>query len=210
MLSKIKSELGGSGVEIEVDDSDIENFIETAVDEIQPYVQDTSYITKSASSEIDLSEENVVDIVRIYPNKPAVSSAEQIDLFRMKNYANTSMRDRMTMPYRISQIEEYINRSFKFDDDDKKLYIDDYDGEVTIEVMKEINLETMKDRDNINWVRKYALALTKMALGRIRGKYRVSEAPYETDADDLLSEGKEEKRELEEELESKGFFFSTR
>lgn len=208
MMERIKSELGGSKVELEIDDEDISKYIDMAVDEIEPYVQDTHYITRKAENEIDLSDEDVVDIVRIYPNRPVVTSAEEMDLFRFRNYAE--MQDRMTMPYRISQIEDFIDRNFKFDDDDQKLYIDDYHGEVTIEVIKELDLETMKDKDNINWVRKYATALTKMALGRVRGKYRVNDAPYETDADDLLSEGKEEKRELEEELDTKGFFYVTR
>lgn len=51
------------------------------------------------------------------------------------------------------------------------------------------------------WVYQYALALTKIAIGRVRGKYSGTSlfggGSLETD---LLSEGREEKKELEERL----------
>lgn len=138
------------------------------------------------------------------------SSYENMDLFRVRNYAN--MEDRLTMPMRISQIEDYINRSFRFDDRSGKLYIDDYIGDITIEVIKKPMIENLKDINDSNWIYKYALALTKEALGRVRGKFELTGAPYQTDGKEIVQEGKDEIRELEEQLEQRGrgFFYITR
>lgn len=210
MIERIKNRMGGFGVNIEAGEEIISSFVDTAVDMLSPYINDTEFITRTAKKVIDLSDENVVDVVKIYPNRPMFSSYEQLDLFRHHNYAN--MEDRMTMPMRISQIEDYINRSFRFDDRDKKLYIDDYVGEITIEVIKELSLESLKDRNDINWIYKYALALTKESVGRVRSKFEVNGAPYQTDGREIVQEGKDEIRELEDQLEQrgKGFFYITR
>lgn len=211
MVQQIKSELGGSKVNIEVEDSDIEDFIDRALDKISSYINDTRYITKMANDVIDLSGENVEDIVRIYPNRQVTSNREQLDLFRARDYSNIS--DRMTMPYKVSQIEDYINRSFKFDHETGELYIDDYRGEITIEVISSPStVSDLEDKKDKQWVFDYAKSLTKMALGRIRGKFRVNGSPYETDGDTLVQEGKSDKERLEQRLEDKGegFFFVTR
>lgn len=209
MINRIEKMLGSYGVNIEAGEEDISDFIDIAVDKIEPYINDTEYITKVASSVIDLSSDNVEDVVKIYPNRSMQSSRENLDLFRFRDYSN--MQDRLTLPYRISQVEDYINRSFKFDKKEKKLYLDDYIGEITIEVIKDINsIEDMQDSEDINWILDYALALTKESLGRVRGKFEVQGSPYTTDGRELAQEGKDERRELEQKLEQRGFYYITR
>lgn len=209
---RIKSELGGWGVNVEIPDDDIEEFIDEAVDKISPYVNDTHYITvaNKEGSAIDMSGRNIIDIVRVFPNYPVTSSHTQIDLFKVRDYSN--MSDRMSLPMTISEIEDYINRNWKYDEQEEELYLDDYYGEITIEVIKAADLDNMKEQANINWVHDYALAMVKESLGRARGKYQVQGAPYEVDGRDLAQEGKDEKRELIDKLEQEGegFFFVTR
>ena len=43
---------------------------------------------------------------------------------------------------------------------------------------------------------KLALAYSKQVLGRVRGKYKLTSAPYELDADQLLQEASEELTEI--------------
>lgn len=52
------------------------------------------------------------------------------------------------------------------------------------------------------WVYQYALALTKMVVGRVRGKYGGTNlvGGGNIDGESLISEGKEEKAQLEKEL----------
>ena len=47
-----------------------------------------------------------------------------------------------------------------------------------------------------------ALALSKEALGRIRGKYKLNNALYDLDAEQLLSEGREELAAIREYLQT--------
>lgn len=54
------------------------------------------------------------------------------------------------------------------------------------------------------WIVNYALALTKQMLGRVRGKFKGAQGneglPLEMDGPELLQEGKQEQKDLEEEL----------
>jgi len=55
------------------------------------------------------------------------------------------------------------------------------------------------------WIRRYALALSKEVLGQIRGKFGSIPIPGETvtlNASDLLSQAKEEQSSLKEELKT--------
>lgn len=211
MITQIKSELGGSQVNIEVPDEDISGFIDRAVGKISPHIQDTDYITKPVGNTIDLSDENVIDVVKIYPNSSTTLNRSKIDLFRFRNLSDVSMRDYMHYPMKRSQMEDLINRSFKYDDTEKKLYLDDYwGGSVTIEVMTSVTLETLKDQDDIDWVFEYSKALTMEALANVRGKFRVDGTPYETDADDLRSRSQTRIDSLEDDLDDKGFFVMVR
>lgn len=66
-------------------------------------------------------------------------------------------------------------------------------------------IETVPLTDQ-GWVVDYTLALVKEMLGRIRGKFKGvpgNELPVDTDADELLSEGREERTELVEALNGK-------
>lgn len=210
MISLIQKELGGSSVDIEIPPEDIGSFINKAVRKISPFVQDTEYITKPVSEVIDLSGENIVDVVRVFRNVSHTASPKgKISPFRQRNYAD--MKDRLHLPYEMSQYEEIMNRSFKYDDTEEKLYIDGYyDGMITIEVMKEVELEDLKDREDVNWVQDYAKALTMEALANVRGKFDVDSTPYSTDADSMRQRAESLQDELEQKLEDDGFFFMTR
>lgn len=58
-----------------------------------------------------------------------------------------------------------------------------------------------------NWVRKYFIATCKEALGRVRGKFggnlKVPDSELSLEYDSLLTEGKDEKMKLIEELQTR-------
>ena len=62
--------------------------------------------------------------------------------------------------------------------------------------------EPVRDLVRAQWVYQYSLALTKMIVGRVRGKYSGTGlvGGGNIDGESLVSEGKEEKAELEKEL----------
>ena len=209
MVDQIKRELGGSRVEIEVPDDDILSFIDRAVKKVAPYTQDTEYISKPVSDSIDLSGEGVREIVRIFHSRSKTSTGSKLSPFRHRDFSK--IKDRLHLPYQVSQLDEIINKSYKYDKKEEKLYIDGYyEGTVTMEVIKDAELESIRDKDDINWVYEYAKALTMEALANMRGKFDVDNLPYTTDADDLRQRAQQKMDDLEQELEDDGFFYMTR
>lgn len=211
MIDRIKSELGSSGVEIEVDDPDISGFIDRAVRKIKTHIQDTEFIDKQVNDEIDLSDDNVEGVVRVFNNRSTISTKNKLSPFYHRNYADMSKRENLLMPYQMSEMEEIIDRNFRFDDTEKKLYLDGYyEGSITIEVLKDVTLETLKNEGDVDWVFEYAKALTMEALANIRGKFDVDSTPYSTDADSMRQRAQSRIDSLEKELEEKGYFYMTR
>lgn len=94
-----------------------------------------------------------------------------------------------------------------------KLFLNEYWGRnLTIEVVMDYPDPTwISDQFFTDWIIRYAIALSKESLARVRGKYTVRNAPYELDAPRLLNEAREERDKLHAELDrDAGFFFVTR
>ena len=92
-----------------------------------------------------------------------------------------------------------------FESDDEYLFIETAGAgvaEVTLEYIPDYkDVEEVEEPFWQNIIFDLALAYTKIALGRARGKYRISNLPYEMDADTLLSEGQQELERITEKLE---------
>lgn len=75
-------------------------------------------------------------------------------------------------------------------------------------VIKQIGLlygdiPTLAEMENFTWIKEYSLALCKITLGMIRRKYSGMQMPgggLALDGNELIAEGKEEKKDLEVEL----------
>ena len=82
------------------------------------------------------------------------------------------------------------------------LYLDGYNYEVIIEAL--VRPEALSDIDPASeyyaWVKDYALALAKEAVGRIRSKFTTEGSPYQLDGNTLLNEAIARKQELEANL----------
>ncbi len=107
----------------------------------------------------------------------------------------------------ISELKKLMLYDYHYDSEEKVIYVDNYRGSVTIEYV--VGNPTIADLSKqwLAWVEGYTTALVKIAEGRIRGKYRVSGAPFEISADDLVSEGQSEKSELDQKLDmSMGYY----
>ena len=94
--------------------------------------------------------------------------------------------------------------SFREDKSENKLYINTcYDAPVNMTIEYIPLYEHVEDLDDPYWedvVRRLAVALTKIGLGRIRTKYSQSNALWGLDGEQLLTEGNEEYKELREQL----------
>lgn len=108
--------------------------------------------------------------------------------------------------YTTSQLYQQLRNSlqqdldFTFDAYNQKLYLYQQipnSEQITIVYNKEyMDVDEIKDPFWSNLLFRLSLAYAKQILGRIRGKYRMASAPYELDADTLLSEASEELGEI--------------
>lgn len=97
-----------------------------------------------------------------------------------------------------------------FYQDGDKLYVDVKGGESIVTLQYLPDYQSVSEIDEpywINYVMRIGLALTKIALGRARTKYNISNLPYEMDGDTILSEGTTELETITDELKSNNEFW---
>lgn len=118
------------------------------------------------------------------------------------NMGRSRLYDMLSWQYASSEMNNLLLNDWYLDQAEQKLYIDGFDGLVTVEYVKEeCTIEDLKSKSQWkSWVRDYTLALCKITEGRIRSKYKISSGVFEIESDELISEGTSEKQELEEKL----------
>lgn len=203
----IKTMMGYPTVRLELSDTQIENLVQRAYKKIKPYITDRKLITFQPAPCVDLSDEGVVDVVRIYPTQEMtyVGGPERELLFDFQTYqtiGNPSMKkvsdiavaatEDYDIPFRFANGKLYISRTALV-------------GSLTAECLVDIKLEDLRDERASMWIQSYAEALVKEVLGRIRGKFKSSNLPVEIDSDQLLNEAQSEKERLESELYEQDF-----
>lgn len=213
-LNQIKNLLGFPVVSLETTDSMITTNIYRAFARARPRFNFTDFISLPNAMDngyIDLSPiiPTVVDVIHVYESPISKYSIVDPDVFYMRNFYNMMSMARLFMAR--SEIDNLVSKDFMFVNGN--LFLNEYWGD-TITVEATFNYtdpSQFQDTFFEDWITRYATALTKQTLGRIRGKFKVRNAPYELDYSLLLSEAKDEIEQLETDLgESGGFFFVTR
>lgn len=225
---EVKLKLTGDILESELDDDTYDKIINSALRELQRYINHTKLITIPYKSCIDLS-------------KPEDTNNERLDVnsvvmvYRTEDLAGTTTGDGGTSdPMQVAQwqlltgmgnimyfqdavynygawttLQQMRNTtstdlSFRFDKDSSKLYINVSNGtpgKITIEYIPIIHeVEDIKSPYWIDMLMRLTVALTKVTVGRIRTRYTQSNALWQGDGDTILSEGKEELNNLREML----------
>ena len=218
---EIKFKLTGGVLKLEIQDWAIDSAINSALREIQRYICSTRVVTIPYKKCIDVSDLKVNSVSRIYrtesytsgpdtmgttPVDPMYAAQWQMlsgtgNLYNFQDYVydfaawNTLLQIRNTIS---------TDLSFTYDKDSEKLYINmsqNFPTEVTIEfVPRYEDVDEIKSDFWIDILMRLALAITKQTLGRIRSKYKQTNALWELDGDKLLEEGETELRELREYL----------
>lgn len=226
-IDEIKLQLTGGLLELEIDDAQLKMVVNSALREVQRYVDLTKIITVPFAPCIDLKK--IED-----ENNIKISSVSRV--FRANSY-NAASDDASTYasdPLYMSQIQmltgnggnmgllnSYVSNYaayntllqiknttstdmlFKEDRLDKKLYINALDrpATITIEyVPRFVAVEEVTSDYWIDIIMRLSVALTKIGLGRIRSRYTQSNALWTQDGETLLNEGNEELKELREAL----------
>lgn len=208
LINRIRLMLGGSVVKVEISDKDIKQLIDIALDTVAPYIVDYKYLTFPYSSSIDLSNENVEEVLRVIPATDIGSSQDQSQgeefIFDFTSWSKTDSLDRLDPLQMIRRkIVPDIDIPFEYDAESKTLMVKRGVtlGNITVECIPEVlKLEDLRDKSTLKWVYLYTLALAKEVVGRIRSKAKSTNIPIELDGETLLSEASTEKGSLESSL----------
>ena len=215
-IDEIKLDVTGGILELEIDDSTIKKIINSAMREMQRYICSTKLITIPYSKCIDLSEYKVNAIARVYRAESVSTSNDnehhypdpvQAGLFQITSgYGNLYNLNDFTYRYgawnTLQQISNTLSTDLAYfhDDSEKKLYINtalDKSTTVTIEYIPRYDdVEEITSDFWIDVLMRLSKALTKVTLGRIRGRYTQSNALWVSDAATMLQEGQTELSEL--------------
>lgn len=213
-LDEIKLEVTGGLLELEISDDTLRNIVQAALRELQRYICSTKLLTVPYQRAIDLSKDKINSVVRVYraEGTNASSNAQSTDPTEIAMWQLTSGVGNMY------NFNEYISRygaystmqqvrntlstdlAFYYDDAVKMLYIN-----TTLSEGNKVTIEYVPRYDSVDevtsdfWIdvlMRLSKALTKVTLGRVRGRFTQSNALWVSDAETMRTEGNTELSEL--------------
>lgn len=202
----IKTMLGESFVDVELEDADIDNIVKQTLDKVAPYYDGRRYILGQGKI-INLSDHpGIKEIVNVYNTKHE-------NIFTLQEYvfggsgimiysANLIDKLKTYTCYKMMYNEFQNLKGINFKWMKPNLYLDGYEDEVIIEALvRPLALSDIEESSEYySWVKDYALALAKEVVGRTRTKFAVDGSPYQLDGDRLLQEAQASKQDLESKL----------
>ena len=211
-VNDIAFKLGGQAVEVELSENGgIAMAVNAALQEIQTYIDTVKYATIPFARVIDLSNYKVSSITQVLRANNMGNETDLNDAFYLQQYRINSGINGMA-DYRSYLLQRQIKNTLKtdlhyrWDEFTKRLYVSATFPEPTkITIVYIPKFETVDEVVSPFWIdklKRLALALSKEALGRIRGKYKLSNALYELDGDQLLSEAQAELTAIRQELQA--------
>lgn len=216
-IDEIKLKLTGGVVHLELDDATLQRVLDSTMREVQRYIDTTKLITIPYKQCIDMTQYKPNSVSRVYrstgfvdtSSAGGVSTADPMqisywqivsgggNLYNFQNYAydyaswNTLLQIRNTTS---------TDMAFQFDKSTNYLYINvasNFPTSVTIEYVPQyVSVEEITSDFWTDIIMRMSLATSKILLGRIRSKYKQSNALWSMDGDQLLQEGTEELKEL--------------
>ena len=219
-VDRIKLQLTGGVLELEIKDKDIEKIINNTIRELNNYYNVAELIEVPGSRCIDLTNypqiNNVIAVHRPTAvtdpqngiNDPTYVSYLQTYNFGA-NYFNPSDLVYNVANYTLAQqIGNTLSTDldFRYDEKNKKLYINYSQGQPT-KIVLEVIPRILEASDVLtqHWqdiLYRLSLAEVKIALGRVRTRYRPTDALYEDDGSDILVEGRDEAAAIRDQLKA--------
>ena len=214
-VDEIKLNVTGGVLDLEIEDATIEKIVTSAMRELQRYICSTKIITLPYEPCLDLSEHKINAIARVYraqtgdnaSTQESIADPMSISMWQVYGGVGSiyNIQDSLYNYGAYSTLQQICNTlstdlSWYFEDSDKKLYINtsmESGANVTIEYVP--RYESVEDINSDYWIdflMRLSIALTKVTLARIRGRFSQSNALWGQDADTLLSEGQNELNEL--------------
>ena len=210
----IRTMLGADFVEVEVEEI-FEKIVKQSLEELKEYLTMNKIVTIPYAQAIDMAKlgfkvKHVNRVMRVQSADSIQNSAGAYgDAFLLSLGMIQGVPydlSRLTELMQIRRIKSLITVDLDFVWDDPILHV--YQTAmatpaITVEFTPEVSKVSEITEDYwIGKLKKLALANTKIILGRVRGKYKLSGSLYENDAATLLAEGNAEKKELMDMLKS--------
>lgn len=219
-LDEIKLEVTGGGIlKLEIDDSVLIQIVNSAMREMQRYICSTKIITLPYAKCIDLTDYKVNAVTKVLrANGDGMSSSNdntdplQLSFYTLASGGNmynfNDFTSRFASWNTMQQISNTLSTdlAYYFEDATKKLYINtnmSSGNSVTIEYVPVFDsVEEITSDYWIDILMRLSKALTKVTLGRIRGRYQQSNALWTSDAQQMLQDGQSELSEIRQHLQS--------
>lgn len=226
-VEDIKWQLTGGLLELEIPDTSIEKAVNLALKEIQRYIDSTTFVTVPYADVIDLKGFQDVKcsaITGVYRTEGYAGTANNLSdpmyaqqwlifsnygsMYNLQNYMLNYMAYNT-----VSQIRNTTSTDldYKIDKVKEKLYINiayNKPTKITLEYIPIFQDVSEVTSDYwIDIIKRMATAHTKIVLGRIRSKYKQSNALWTLDGDQLLAEGNAELEKLRDTLEANSTIF---
>jgi hypothetical protein len=196
----IESQLGGQVLDLELKPEDIRVIVEQAFEELVHYMTDTYTVTVPYANCIDLKKYNIDSVESVIRAQdsiltgipfalPAMDLYNVTGMYNIENYTNA-----MLIKRNLSLLS--TDMDFVWDKPNRKLYINANPNKpamVTINFKPEYySVEDIRESHWETQLRKLALGMCKIILGRIRSKYTSNSAKFQLDGPTLLAEGNAE------------------
>ena len=200
IVQYIECQLGAQVLELELKPEDIKLIVEQAFEEVVHYMTDIYSVTVPYAQCIDLSKYNIDSVESVWRASdsilsgipymiPAMNYSNVTGLFDISTYANALQTKR-----NLSLLS--TDMDFVWDKPNNKLFITanpNIPAYVTVNFKPEyFSVEDIREQHWETQVRKLALGMTKVVLGRIRSKYTSNSAKFQLDGQTLLAEGNAE------------------
>jgi len=204
-VDDILLQLGFPVVDVEISDY-VFKIVDMAFREIKHYITDTKTITLSYANKIHINSPKINTVVyleRAVSNYQITEYADVMYLMSATSFGPQSLSFQDYARYSLTQMNKNAistDLDFYWDKYNNDLYVNaNYPkpGGITVVYIPEYtDIEEVTEPFWENLLRRLALALTKQALGRVRGKFTLNSATYNLDADQLLSESQQELQEI--------------
>ena len=228
-INRLKFQVTGGILECELADKDFAYVVEMALQEINRFYDSTQLVQVNSSKVIDLVEveeqnkiqiNSVSAIYRVKPNgTTSMSTGVDPMLLSQWNLANNYYNYgsyRWIYNYLAYNTTQQVSNTlstdldFKEDKLGRKLYVNFTNGDSSDLVIEYVpRLTSAEQVIGDYWIdilSRLSLAYAKIALGRIRTRYKQENAQWSQDGETMLAEGKEELKAIEERLASHANF----
>lgn len=198
----IKTMLGNSNMEIELQDADYEVIERQTMNVIAPYYEGTKYIYGSGDV-IDLSNyPEVISVHQIFDTRKQDDEFIQAlyfgqpgvyiwDSSTMNNYLQY-----VSLQYLFNNFRTMKSKNWKYIK--PFVYVHGYTGDVILEcfVRPTKFSDIDPESDKYALAQQYALALAKEIVGRTRSRFTIAGSPYQLDGQALIQEAQQEKADV--------------